>query len=106
MKDLNFSFLKRKNNILKKDNSKFNPEFYWKIILYITFAIIIGSFAFGFIIFMQMNTDYTDSPEASSAQTNLVKTERVEKVLKIFSDRENKSNGIINSPSTIIDPSL
>ena len=103
---MKFQFPKKKKDFFKKDESQIKSEFFWKIILYLTFAIILVSFVFGFNLFSQINKEPVISSTGISLQLNTARKDRIEKVLNIFSEREKKSSAILSSPSAIVDPSL
>ena len=103
---MKIEFLKKKKDFLKKDESQIKPDFSWKIILYLTLAIILVSFIFGFNLFVQINKEQPDSSTSPSLQANIVKKARIEKVLNIFSERDKKSADALSSPSSLVDPSL
>jgi cell shape-determining protein MreC len=101
---MEIKFLKRKKKF-RKGGLGIKPDLYWRYILYVTFVLIILSFAFGFYLFMRINKE----PNLSVASVNrgdLIKKERIDKVLEYFKEREKKSAEILNSPSLIVDPSL
>lgn len=90
----------------KKGGLGLRPNTGWKIILYVAFVIILGSFVFGFNLFMQTNKEFVASVANTGEQIKIVKKERIQKVLEYFSLREKKSVEILNSPLPIVDPSL
>lgn len=83
-----------------------NPSIYWNFIQGIAFLTIVGSFVFGFYLFTKINKEFISSAENTNKQADTISKERIDKALKYFSDRKNKSESILNSPSPIIDPSL
>lgn len=105
MLKLNLNFNK-KEKVLKKDNYQLNADFFWKIILYTSFLIILCALVFGFVLFTKTSEGLDLKPEFSSGGTVVVKKERIQKTLEIFSERKNKSMKIINFPSSVVDPSL
>ncbi|MEK9182471.1 MAG: hypothetical protein AAB809_00140 [Patescibacteria group bacterium] len=90
----------------KKGGIHVNPSVYWNIIQGITFFAIVGSFVFGFSLFRKINKEFISSAENTDKQAETISKERIDRALEYFSDRENKSESILNSPSPIIDPSL
>lgn len=101
--ELNFT---KKEKILKKDNYQLNADFYWRIILYIALVLIIGSMAFGFMLFQKTNQALELTSEYGTSNPVVVKKERIEKVLEIFSERKSKTMQIITYPAEVVDPSL
>ena len=101
---MNLNFLKKKKKF-KKGGLGIKPDLYWKYILCIAFLLIIFSCAFGLYLFMEINKESV-LPVININEQNIVKKERIDKVLEYFSEREKKSLQILNSPSPIIDPSL
>lgn len=101
---LKLNFFK-KNNIFKKKNYDIDADFYWKIILYITFFLLLAGALFGFYLYFQINKDKTFSETSNSLKVGTVNKTRIEKVLEYFSMRSNKSEDIMNSSSPVVDPS-
>ena len=101
---MKINFFKTKKN-LQKEKFKINLDLYWELILYIAFAIILVSFAFGFYLFKQINQELVLSSDNRVGQET-IKKEKIDKVLDYFSKREKKSNDILNSTPPVIDPSL
>ncbi len=102
---MQIKFFKIKKSF-RKENFKINPDTYWKFILSMAFAIMILSFVFGFYLFRQINKKSILPMGSISGQIEIIKKERIDKVLEYFSKRKKKSIEILNSPSPIIDPSL
>ena len=102
---MQISFFKNKNNF-KKGNLKIRPDFYWHIILSFGILLILLSAVFGFYLFEQTERESNLSINSSNELIPTVKKERIDKVLEFFTLREQKSKEIINSPSSVVDPSL
>ncbi|OGI64178.1 hypothetical protein A2914_00530 [Candidatus Nomurabacteria bacterium RIFCSPLOWO2_01_FULL_41_21] len=90
----------------KKSDQGIRPSLFWNIILYTAFAVILASFAFGFYLFQTVNKGTVLSIEEMESKTNLIKEERVDRVLEYLKTRAEKSSEIINTPAPIVDPSL
>ncbi|MFA6273717.1 MAG: hypothetical protein WC662_00985 [Candidatus Paceibacterota bacterium] len=102
---MEIKFFKNKKSF-KKDIFQINPNYFWVVILFFMLLAIIGAFIFGAQLFNKTNQEIVSQIENIRGQIETVKKERIEKVLKYFSEREIKSNDIINFPLSIIDPSL
>ncbi len=102
---MKIKFLKTKK-VFKKQDFTIYPSFYWKMLLAASFVLMLASFLFSFLIFLKINKETTVSPEELDLQTQTVKHERIDSVLKYFKEREDKTNEILNSPAIVIDPSL
>lgn len=102
---MKIKFFKTKKDFRKK-TAIVNPNLYWNIILYVTFALIILSFVFGLWFFSKTSTEPPVSAVDINGQIGVVKKQRIQKVLEYFSEREQKSAEILNSPSPVVDPSL
>ena len=102
---MNINFFKKEKSF-KKKNFAFNPNLYWKIFVAGTFVIILFIFYFGYNLFMQINQESAISVTNASGQIPTVRPDQMKKALDNFSERETKSNQIINSPSPVVDPSL
>jgi len=103
-KKLNFKFIKKEKKF-KKNEVSLNSNFFWKIVLYLFFAIMLGSFIFSLFMYRKINT-LTSKSDINVDSPNMIKMERINNALNYFKSREEKSVEIINSPSLIVDPSL
>jgi hypothetical protein len=101
---MEIKFFKTKKNF-KKKSSELDPDFYWKLIVFLTFLMILASFIFGYYTFIQVKDESISSAE-NIGRKKPVEKERIEKVLEHFSLREEKSAEILNSPASVVDPSL
>ena len=101
---MKIKLFKKKNNFKKKD-FQLNPNLYWKLALGCALIMILFSFFFGYRLFTQINEDAVPSNAIDSGQVPIVSKDRIGKDLNYFSDREKKSEEIINSPSPLVDPS-
>lgn len=102
---MKINFFTKSNNFKKKDFN-FNTSFYWKLALFGGFIIIILSFFFGYNLFVQINQETPSLDVNVGGQSPLVNKEKLDKILNIFLDKENRSLQIINSKALIVDPSL
>jgi hypothetical protein len=102
---MKINFFKKENNFKKKEFA-FKPNLYWKFTLLGTLIIMILSFFFGYYLFEQINREFVLPTATDNGQIPTINTDRIEKVLNIFSEREIKSNQILNSPAPVVDPSL
>ncbi len=102
---INLNFLK-KEKVFKKPGVIIKPNLYWKFILYISFIIIFSSFVFGFYFFSLISNEDEVSSKNFTSYADKIKKERIQKVLKYFSDREDKSAKIVNYPAPVEDPSI
>ncbi len=90
----------------KKKNYRPNPDAYWKFLFFLGFFLTLISLFYGIYFFIQINKESFGTEIPSTGQVELVKKERIDKVLNYFTERESKSTDIFNFPSPIIDPSL
>jgi len=102
---MKIKFPKRKKEF-KKGGFHTNPDISWEIVMYMAFAFIFASCIYGFIFFREINKEFVASTENTIERTKVTKKERVENVLKYFNEREKMSKDILNSPSSLGDPSL
>lgn len=102
---MKIKFLQKEKNLKKKEFS-FNMFFYWKIVIFLFLIVLFFSAFFGVYLFWQVNKEVLPSENTEDKKDNLVKEERLEKILNIFSEREKKANEILNSGVNISDPSL
>jgi hypothetical protein len=81
------------------------PDLYWKYILSATSLLILLSCVFGLYLFWEINRE--SSPAAvNSVEIESLDEEDIDRAQEFFKKREDKSLEIINSPSSIVDPSL
>lgn len=102
---MQIKFFKKEKNF-KKESFWFNLNFYWSLAVCFMFVTTLVSCFFGYYLFMQINKELIVGTDGASGQVETVKKERIQKVLEYFSLRKQKSNQILNSPSSIVDPSL
>jgi len=102
---MNFKIFNLKKSFVKKDYN-YNIALYWRIIVFVFFVVIIISFIYGFLVFTEINKD-SGSPEVNNVdKASQNRKDRIDEVLESFSQKEQKTNVIINSPSPVVDPSL
>lgn len=97
---------KNKQKKIQKGKPKVNPDFFWKIIFYFGFVLTVLAFMFGFWVFKNVNHNLELPNIEEVGPSKSIKKDRIDKVLKVFDDREIESSSIINTPNYIIDPSL
>ena len=103
---MKIDFLKKKIDY-KKKHFTFNPQLFWQIILCFTLVMVVAAFFFGFNLYMQTEQEANSSVLKNTEQpAPYVDKSRIEKVLGYFSNREKNSDQILNSSSTVADPSL
>lgn len=102
---MKINFLEKKNSFIKKDFI-FRPGFYWRIILLCAFIIISLSFLFSYYLFIQVSQESVLLSTNNSGELQLVNKDNLEKTLNYFSEKEKKSEEILNSPVPVVDPSL
>ncbi|MEO5635277.1 MAG: hypothetical protein ABIS26_02005 [Candidatus Paceibacterota bacterium] len=90
----------------KKGGIHRDPDIYWGITLLTAFIIVIVAVIFAFNLFEKINGDSIAGNEDNTSQTNIIKKERIDEILKYFLDRKQKSDQIIVSPAPVVDPSL
>ena len=90
----------------RKTERLINPTIYWKLVLFIGFLLVLASVLFGLYLFMIINQEFVAPQGNTTSGIETVSKERIDSVLKYFSDRDQKSTQIINSRSPITDPSL
>jgi hypothetical protein len=104
--NLKLDFLKiKKQKKFKKKSIEIDVNFYWKILLYVSLLIIIASFVYGILLFLKTNKDFKLPEAQTSSQLEKVKKDRINKILDYFSQKEKKSQDILELPSGVIDPS-
>jgi len=101
--DLKIFKIKKK---FKKSEHQPDPDFYWKLVLFGTFILIFLAIFFGTRLFWKINKEDFSPAIQYDRQGKKISKNRIDAVLKYFTDRQTKSEGIINSPSPFIDPSM
>jgi len=102
---MKINFFKKENSFKKKDFT-FHSNLCWIIVFIITIIIILLSFVFSYHLFIQINQEPALPLTNNNGQLPVVNQDRIEKVLNVFSERENNSKQILNSFSPVVDPSL
>jgi hypothetical protein len=102
---MKIKFFEKSNNFKRKD-SVLNQNLYWETAVFGEFILIIISFIFGYYLFAQINKIPASSVANDNGQVPTIDKVRIEKALNYFSDREQKSKAILNSPAPVVDPSL
>ena len=95
----------KKEKSFKKPNLFINPDIYWRSVLGVGFLLALAAMFLGLYLFMNENKELILPAYNTSVEATL-KKERIDNVLQYFYEREQKSNQIFNSPSSVIDPSL
>ena len=98
--------LLKKEKSFKKKNFIFHPDLFWKIAVGGVLVSILFSFFFGYRFFTEINQEPILPATNESEQIETVKKDRIEEILRYFSEREKKSAEILNSPAPFVDPSL
>jgi len=101
----NFFKLKLKKNY-KKENFKIEPGVYWEIMIIFLFLLIIVSFVFAYNLFIQTNKEDVLTVQNNSQELGNKEESKIKDVLNYFAEREKKSTEILNSSSSVVDPSL
>src|SRR3989344_8578827 len=96
----------KKEKKFKKESSKLNLNLSWKTAIWFMIIVALLASFFGYYFFRQINTEVVLEAGDAGNQMETVKKERMEKALEYFSLRKKKSVEIINSPASVIDPSL
>lgn len=90
----------------QKENFKINLDFYWRGIIIFSLLSVIASFAFAYNIFTEINKEDSSMIEKDNIKIGDKEKEKIRDILEYFAEREKKSIEILNSKTSIIDPSL
>ena len=90
----------------RKENFEINSDVYWKILVIFFTLTIFTSFIFAYNIFIQTNKDDVPVFENNNDKIGNKEKENMKDVLEYFSNREKKSEEIMNSSVSVVDPSL
>jgi hypothetical protein len=104
--DLNFLKKIKIEHKIKKENFDIKADIYWKFILAFSLLLILSSFAFGYYVFTNIDQDNKLLNQNTDQKTSPIKKDKLNSVLKYFSEKEDKIENIISSPAPVIDPSL
>jgi hypothetical protein len=96
----------KKEKKFKKGGFHTNPNISWEIVLGVAAFIILILAIFGFYLFQNISRESTLPIADGEKQILIINTDRMEKALNYFSEREKKSAEILNFPVPIVDPSL
>ena len=106
MKKIDIKNLFKKKTSFRKGGFHTNPNIGWELILVVAFGIIAGLFVFGFSLFRKTNEEFNAPISGLPLGTASIREKKLQDVLKIFSDREQRSREILGSPAGVVDPSL
>jgi len=90
----------------KKEKIKIKPDLYWKFIVILFFLLLIITTFFAISLFKKIDKREEPSFEYGNTIIEKEKKEKIKNTLDYFQQREEKSKEIINSPSSVVDPSL
>jgi hypothetical protein len=96
----------KKEKHFKKKEFVFNTSLYWEIAVFVSFLFVLSFCFFGYSLFVQTNETFFLPDAGATVKIPMVKMDGLEKALNYFSEREKKSYEILNSPSTVVDPSI
>jgi predicted negative regulator of RcsB-dependent stress response len=85
---------------------RINPNLYWKILICLFFVLIPAAFIFAYRLYRQVSEENNVLLQNDSEKLEKQKKEEINKILEHFAEKEKKSNNILNTPASIIDPSL
>ena len=102
---MKITLFKKQNNFKKKD-FQFNPDFFWKIAVAVVFISVFLSAFFGYRLFTLINQESILPTVNENEVLRAINQDRISKALNYFSEREKKSERILNSPPPVVDPSL
>lgn len=90
----------------KKEGSSIKPDLYWKIILNLAFVLIILFCIFGFYNFSRINKESVLSDAEIDLRNPSLQNDKIDSVLKYFEARRIRSEEVLVTPVSIVDPSL
>ncbi len=102
---MDLKIFKKKKSFIKENYST-DPNIYWRFILCFIFICIFGVFFFGWYFFTKTNKEINVSIPNTNMPVEIISKDKIKEVLEYFSMKEKKSVEIINSFSSMIDPSL
>lgn len=105
LKDILNKIKSAKKKVFKKDVVYIDTNSYWRLLILLSFLIILTSLGFGYFLFNQISIDFNSSTENTGLVESINK-QKLDETLEYFSNKENTFNTILNSPSVIEDPSL
>ncbi|MDP9249285.1 MAG: hypothetical protein M3M85_02115 [bacterium] len=106
MKKIDIKNLFKKKTHFRKGGFHANPNMGWELILVLAFGIVATFFVFGFSLFRETSKEFNAVVSGVPLGTSSIREQKIQNTLKIFSDREQRSRGIMASPAGVVDPSL
>jgi hypothetical protein len=104
---MKIQLFKKKNKFSHSKWSIMSPGRHWHIALALASFLVVASFAFGLYLFIEENRAIDSlSLDDGKVAVDTISYERIKKVLDIFTEREKRSEEILNSPASFSDPSL
>lgn len=102
---MEIKFLKKEKKF-QKENLRLSINFYWKISVFVMLVATLASFVFGYYSFTKINKELVFHTDRTREQAEKSRKDKVNEVLEYFFLRQEKSDHIFSSPSSIVDPSL
>jgi len=90
---------------IEKDYS-INPDRDWKVILVVFFAINLILFFYLFITFRDISDESALNNGLTNTPSQILDEDALEKVLQIYSSREERMGTLLNTVPTSTDPSI
>ncbi len=100
---MNLNIFKTQKKFNKSEHQP-NPDLYWRIVLFVTAVLFLVSVVFGVDLYLRINRGYFSESVEYSGQGKKIGKDRLDRALMYFSEREEQSEKILNSPS-VADPS-
>lgn len=105
LKKLKSSFSLKKKNSEKREFA--NPYRDWAILCIVAAALLVGVFGASAYFFAGIQSGKSLARVGGpTTHTKKIDQAQLEKVLKIFTDREDTFNAIKNKPREVVDPSM
>ena len=99
--------IKKKVKFSHSKWTKLRPGLHWRIALSFSFVLILAAFAFGLYLFIgEKKAIDSLSIDKNKELVESINRNRLQGVLDVFKEREEKSNTILNSPPGFSDPSI
>ncbi len=102
---MEIKFFKKEKNF-KKTTFWLNLNLYWKMAVALVLLMAIFSIFFGYFLFVKANKEHAILEGSTSGQVEMIKKERIAKVLEYFNTRKQKFNQILYSSAPVVDSSL
>ena len=103
--ELKIKLFKKKEKTFKKHEIYGRPDVYWELAVFMVTLCIILAAIFGYYVFQNVNKESNTRNQDRSVK-KIIDRNRLSKTLEYFDARKDRSVEILQTPPTVVDPSI